>query len=51
MRDYEDRPDDEVTIPVVTPDLQEHDFEAEDNERKEDDLFLFNIQEIFPPTD
>lgn len=49
MRDYEDRPDDEVTIPAVTPDLQEHDFEAEDNER-EDDLFLFNIQDIFPPT-
>jgi len=49
MRDYEDRPEDEVTVPVVTPDLQEHDFEAEDNER-EDDLFLLNIQEIFPPT-
>lgn len=49
MRDYEDRPDDEVTIPAIMPDLQEHDFEAEDNEREED-LFLFHIEEIFPPT-
>lgn len=48
MCDFEDRPD-EVTIPAVTPDLQEHDFEAEDAEREED-LYLHNIQEIFPPT-